>query len=102
MTFNWYRTLADCAFNPWGLCGRHYCGHGLVRFPGALGPRKSLALGVSYERVNAAWTVMVLFIDAMPIWLQVSPKSARLTSTSASSQISAPSDDETLASNDSG
>jgi len=38
--------------------------------------------------VNAAWTVMVLFIDAMPIWFQVSPKSARLTSTSASSQIS--------------
>jgi len=37
---------------------------------------------------NTACTVIVFFIEAMPIWFQMRPKSARLTWTSASSRTS--------------
>src|SRR5262249_22292570 len=52
--------------------------------------------------LNTAWTVMVLCMEAMPIWFQVRPKSARLTWALASSQTSPASKAETAASNDNG
>ena len=45
-------------------------------------------LACAHGRANTAWTVRVLFIEAMPIWFQVRPKSARLIWTSASSHTS--------------
>ena len=42
----------------------------------------------AYRRMNVAWIVRALFIDARPITFQVRPKSARLIRTSASSQTS--------------
>jgi len=47
--------------------------------------------------VKTARTVMVLRVDAIRIGLQVRPKSARLTWTSASSQTSSRSAAETVA-----
>src|SRR5690349_23338140 len=57
--------------------------------------------GRGYGRVNTAWTVIVLRIEAMRIWFQVRPKSARLTWISPSSHVS-PSALETVASKDTG
>jgi hypothetical protein len=37
---------------------------------------------------NTAYTVIVFFIEAIPHWFQVKPKSARLTAASASSRTS--------------
>jgi hypothetical protein len=50
--------------------------------------RGSLQVTCGHRLVNTAWMVRVLVIETMPILFQVSPKSARLMSTSASSQIS--------------
>src|SRR5215470_20423808 len=45
-------------------------------------------LACAHRRANTAWMVRVLFIEAMPIWFQVRPKSARLIWTLASSHTS--------------
>ena len=44
----------------------------------------------TYCLVKTTWTVIVLFIDVMPSWFQVRPKSARLTSVSPSSTTLCP------------
>jgi DNA-binding MarR family transcriptional regulator len=63
--------------------------------------RAASGSGRGYGRVNTAWTVIVLRIEAMPIWFQMRPKSARLTWISPSSHVS-PSALETVASKDTG
>jgi hypothetical protein len=70
--------------------------------PGPSAPGRSRTGPSPQRRVNTACTVIVLFIEAMPIWFQVRPKSARLIWTSASSHTSPESEVEALASKDNG
>src|SRR5262249_56870389 len=73
------------------------------RHPGPCAEVEGLARpGRGQLLLNTAWTVIVLCIEAMPIWFQVRPKSARLTWASASSQTSPASKAETAAWNDNG
>src|SRR5215831_7807137 len=86
-----------------GHAGRS--GHVLARWawPGGRGIIPGLARPERCQLLlNTAWTVMVLCMEAMPIWFQVRPKSARLTWALASSQTSPASKAETAASNDNG